>query len=173
MNSVSKPVVIKYLWRAWSLSHPLITQRIQHPTGPLRHSFNPIPKPQIWVSPPATSIDLVTTGVHRCSNVVTHWLKAFLSFRTKEISSVGSGRGRIAVYVMSSRCLICHLLFAPEMSGWIRKTSCDVNKDRGFTLITVKALLSSWNLWNEVKIKSNLSEPNIIQLMYLIQCSGK
>lgn len=121
-NSVCKPVAIKYFWRAWSLSHPLITQRILHPTGPLRHSFNPIPKPQIWASPPATNIDRVTTGVRRCSNVVKHRLKAFLSLRTKEISSVGSERGNIAVYVMSSRCLISHLLFTPEMLSWICNT---------------------------------------------------
>lgn len=133
-NSVCKPVVTKYFWRAWSLSHPLITWRLQHPTGSLRRSFNPIPKPQIWVSPPATEIDLITTGIRRCSNVVTHRLKAFLSFRTKKMSSVGSRRERIAVYVMSSRCLICHLLFSQEMADWMPKMSSDVNEDRGFTV---------------------------------------
>ncbi|CAB1459591.1 unnamed protein product [Pleuronectes platessa] len=37
----------------------------------LSRSFNPIPKPQILASPPATTIDLRTTGVHRCFNVDT------------------------------------------------------------------------------------------------------
>lgn len=112
---ICQRLVLKHFWRAQSLSHPVITLRIQHPTGPLRHSFNPIPKPQIWASPPATKIDLIRTGVHRCSDVVTHRLKASLSFRTKAISLVGSRRGRITLYVMSSRCLICHLLFTLEM----------------------------------------------------------
>lgn len=141
-NSVCRPVVTKYFWRAWSLSHPLMTQRLQHPTGSLRHSFNPIPKPQIWASPPATEIDLITTGTHRCSNVVTHRLKAFLSFRTKKMSSVGSGRERIAVYVMSSRCLICHLLFSQEMLDWIPKLSSDVK----------------WEDLLVFKVKKNLTE---------------
>lgn len=71
----------QYFSRSGNLyPHAPTTLSIQHPTGPLRCSFNPAVKPQIWASPPATQIDPVTTGIHRFTNVVTHRLKTFYLF---------------------------------------------------------------------------------------------
>lgn len=92
----------KYFSRSGNLyPHAPTTLSIQHPTGPLRCSFNPAVKPQIWASPPATQIDPGTTGIHRFTNVVTHRLKtfylfyffSFLAFGTKKMGSTGCCKG--------------------------------------------------------------------------------